>query len=311
MVSIQTVDALVLQMVLFYGFIIAGYVLAQLSGKNHLINKRFNSILINILVPLLVFYVLVTYTTSSLIEIPVYLFLAVLIQTLGPALIFLRLRGRSMELPTRGSFYICSTFNNALFIPLPLVLMTMGSIGTPFVVLFSLSQMILIVTLGSVMGATFSGKEAGWYPVARDSFLFPPFLAALLALFFIIGGIGLPSYVSTILSYNSSITTYLALLSVGLGLGMRFSLADIKLALNVVAVRQFIIPLIVLPIIVLSGLSQVPQQVLLLESLMPPAVLTAVYASGFDLDVEIASTIVTVGTILLLPMIPIIIFLLF
>jgi predicted permease len=170
--------------------------------------------------------------------------------------------------------------------------------------MFSLIQMILFVTLGSMMGATFSGKEAGWGKITKDAVTFPPFLAALLALILLGLNIGIPPDLTTFLSYNSPITTYLALLSVGIGVGVRFSLADVRIALNVIAIRQMIIPLIVLPIILLSTLSSIPLQVLILESLMPPAILTVVYASGFDLDVEIASTIVTVGTLLLLPVIP-------
>jgi hypothetical protein len=209
-----------------------------------------------------------------------------------------------MMVQTKGSLYICSTFNNALFIPLPLVLMFLGPSGVPFVVLFSLTQMTLLVTLGSFMGATFSERDTGWNKIAKDALLFPPFLAAMTALVFLTFGFVLPEQLTTVLSYNPSLTTYLALLSVGLGVGIRFSLADIRIAMNVIISRQILIPLIMFPIILLSGLSQIPYQVLLLESLMPPAVLTVVYASGFDLDVETASTIVTVGTLLLLPMIP-------
>lgn len=310
MFAIQTVDALVIQIVLFYGFIVLGCLIARLSGKSQLVNKHLNSFLINILVPILVFYILLTSAPSSLVEIPVFLLIAVIIHLLGPVLIFLRLRRSEMRTQTRGSLYLCSTFNNALFLPLPLVLMFLGPAGVSFVVLFSLTQMILFVTLGSVMGATFSEKDAGWNKIARDAFLFPPFLAAILALIFLTAGIGLPSIVSMVLSYNSSLTTYLALLSVGLGIGIRFSLTDIRTALNVIAARQLIIPLIILPILIISGLSQIPFQVLLLESLMPPAILTVVYASGFDLDVETASTTVTVGTLLLLPLIPILPFIL-
>jgi predicted permease len=301
---IQTIDTLFIQIVLFYGFIVIGYLLARLSGKGQTINKHLNFILINFLVPLLVFYVLVTSAPSSLVEIPVFLLLAIVIHLLGPALIYFRLRRSETKVQTKGSLYICSTFNNALFIPLPLVLMFLGSAGVPFVVLFSLTQMTLFVTLGSFMGATFSEKDAGWEKIARDAILFPPFLAALFASIFLALGILLPEPLTTILSYNPSLTTYLALLSVGLGVGIRFSLADIRASMNVIAVRQLIIPLIVLPMILLSGLSQIPVQVLILESLMPPAVLTVVYASGFDLDIETASTTVTVGTLLLLPIIP-------
>ena len=105
-------------------------------------------------------------------------------------------------------------------------------------------------------------------------------------------------------------TTYLALISVGLGVGIRFSLVEIRAALEVVGIRQFLIPIIVIPIIIFSGLAQLPASILVLEALMPPAVLTVIYAKSFNLDSEKAATIVTVGTLLLLPIIPFIPFLL-
>ncbi len=169
----------------------------------------------------------------------------------------------------------------------------------------SLTQLTLFVTLGSAMGATFGGKEAGWRKVAKDAVTFPPLLAAILSIVLLGLNVSLPVGLATVLSYNSPLTTYLALISVGLGVGVQFSLADVRTALNVIAIRQLVIPLLVFPIILISALSQIPAQVLILESLMPPAILAVVYASGFDLDVEIASTTVTVGTLLLLPVIPI------
>ena len=309
-VAIQTIDALFTQIVIFYGFIIAGYLVARLSGKGIIANKHLNSILVNILVPILIFYSLLTSTPSSLVEIPIFLVITLAILLLGPALMFFKLRGGELNDQTKGSLFICSTFNNALFIPLPLALMFLDPAAISFVIMFSLTQMILFVTFGSIVGATFGGKEAGWKKIARDAVTFPPFLAAILSLILLGLNVGLPTDLVVIFSYNSPLTTYLALISVGLGVGVRFSLADVRTALNVVAIRQLIIPLLVLPIILFSTLSQVPIQVLIMESLMPPAVLTVVFASGFDLDVEIAATIVTVGTLLLLPFIPILAFIL-
>ena len=65
------------------------------------------------------------------------------------------------------------------------------------------------------------------------------------------------------------------------------------------------IPTMEKKVILFSGLPLISMQVLILESLMPPAILTVVYASGFNLDVETASTIVTIGTLLFLPLVPI------
>ena len=304
-VAIQTIDVLFIQIVIFYSFIIIGYLVARLSGKGKMVNKHLNSLLINVLVPILIFYSLLTSTPTSLVEIPIYIVITLAIHLLGPVLMFLRLRGVEINNQTKGSLLIASTFTNSIFLPLALALMFWGPTAVSFVILFSLTQMILYVTFGSIMGATFGSKEAGWKKIARDAITFPPFLAAILSLILLGLNVGLPSELAVVLSYNSPLTTYLALISVGLGVGVRFSLADVRTALNVVAIRQLIIPLLILPIILFSTLSQVPIQVLILESLMPPAILTVVYVSGFDLDVEIASTTVTIGHLLLLPFIPI------
>ena len=309
-VAIQTLDALLTQVAIFYGFILAGYLIARLSGMGQPVNKYLNSLLINVLIPILVFYAFLTSAPTSSVEIPIFLVIAVAIHLLGPMLMVLRLKSTEINNQTKGSLLICSTFNNALFVPLPLALMFLGSTAIPFVILFSLTQMTLFVSFGSVMGAIFSGREPGLRRIVKDALSFPPLLAAILSLVLLLLNVGLPLDVAQVLSYNSSITTYLALVSVGLGVGVRFSLADVRRALNVVAIRQLIIPIITLPLVLFSSLSMIPSQVLLLESLMPPAILTVVYASEFDLDVEIAATTVTVGTLLLLPLIPILPFIL-
>jgi len=302
--AIQSISVLFTQILLFYGFILFGYLISRMSRKGKILNKHLNSLLIKALLPILVFYTFLTSASPSLLEIPIFLVLVVAIHLLGPVILYLRLRRLDINNQTKGALFICSTFNNALFIPLPLALIFIGPSAVPFVIMFSLTQMILFVTLGSAMGATFGGKEAGWKKVAKDAATFPPFLAIIVTLVLMGLNIELPNDLALILSYNSPLTTYLALVSVGLGVGVRFSLWDIRTALNAVVVRQLIVPLIIFPIILISTLSQIPIQVLILESLMPPAVLTVVYASGFNLDVETASTTVTVGTLLLLPLIP-------
>ncbi len=297
-------------MSLFYGFILLGYLISRISNKGKTFNKYLNSLLINALLPILIAYTFLTSSFTSFVEIPIFLLIVVVIHLLGPVMIYLRLRRSDIKNQTKGSLFICSTFNNALFIPLPLALMFIGPTAVPFVIMCSLTQMTLFVTLGSAMGATFGGEDTGWKKVARDAATFPPFLAIVVTLVLLGLNIQLPNDIAIILSYNSPLTTYLALVSVGLGVGVRFSLWDIRTALNVIVIRQVIIPLIIFPLILISTLSQVPVQVLILESMMPPAVLTVVYASGFNLDVEIAATTVTVGTLLLLPLIPVLLLIL-
>jgi predicted permease len=86
--------------------------------------------------------------------------------------------------------------------------------------------------------------------------------------------------------------------------GHRFSLFDIRNALEAVAVRQLILPAIIIVIVVFLGLSEITTKVMILEALMPSAVTVVIYAAGLGLDSELAATVVTLGTFLLLPVIP-------
>jgi predicted permease len=289
---------------LFYGFILFGYLIARLSGKGESTNTIVTKLLVNILVPLLVIYALLTASPASLEEIPAILALALLIHLSGPVVLFLLLRGEEIANEKKGGLFLCSTFNNALFIPLPIVLMFLGPVGVPIVVMFSLTQMTLMVSLGSFIGATYGGKTASWRERIIKAITFPPLIAAIFAGILLLLGFVIPGPVVPILSYSSDITTYLALLSVGLSVGTRFSTANLKDALRVVLVRQAIVPLIALPFVFFMALSAASSQVILLEALMPAAVLNVVYAGAFDLETETVATIVTVGTILLLPIIP-------
>ncbi|MHA1613214.1 MAG: AEC family transporter [Candidatus Thorarchaeota archaeon] len=310
MLALQSIVDTTIQFGLFYGFILIGYLLAKLSGKGKEANHYLNLILINILIPILFIYTLLTASPDAMTELPTIIAIAVLVHLLGPALMYIHLKRRDYDNSTKGVFYICVTFNNALFIPLPLVLLFIGSAGLPIVIIFSLTQMILLATLGSFMGAVYGGENGGYRKVTKDALTFPPFIAAIIAVILFLANFQLPDNIAYYFSFTGPVTTYLALIAVGLGVGVRFSLVEIRAALEVVGIRQFLIPIITIPIIIFSGLSHLPASILILEALMPPAVLTVIYAKSFNLDSEKASTIVTVGTLFLLPIIPFIPFLL-
>jgi len=308
--TFQTILDTILQFGVFYGLIIISYIFAKVSGVGKTINKHLTFLLINLLIPLLFIYTLLTASPDSMLDIPLIVALVLLVLLLGPTLMYIRLWKRDIDDSTKGVFYLCVTFNNALFIPLPLVLMFIGSVGIPIVIIFSLTQMILLATLGSFLGAIYGSKTSQWFKIAKEALTFPPFIAAIIALVLFAAQVKLVGDLATALSFAGPLTTYLALISVGISVGIRFSLVDIRAALEVVGIRQLLVPLIAIPIIILSGLSQMATSIIILEALMPPAVLTVVYATSFELDAERAATIVTVGTLFLLPIIPFVSFLL-
>jgi predicted permease len=301
---IQSIIDTALQFGVFYGFIVVGYLIAKISGRGTETNKYLNLLLINILIPLLFINTILTTSLEANTEIPTIVTLTIIIHLLSPILMYVLLRRRDYDDSTKGVFYICATFMNALFIPIPLVMMFAGQEELITVIIFSLTQLVLLSTLGAFMGASFGGGDKGRNQIVKDVLTFPPLIAAIIAVFLFISNVQLTGVIAVALSNIGSITTYLALISVGLGIGIRFTLVEIRAALEVVGIRQVLVPLISIPIILVSGLSQVSQSIIILEVLMPPAVLTAIYAKGFNLDYEKAATIVTVGTLLLLPIIP-------
>jgi len=308
--SFQTVLDIAAQFGFFYGLILLGFLVARLSGKGKVFNKYLTALLVNLLIPILFIHTLLTASPDSTLDVPLIVALSLLVDLLGPVLMYIRLLRSNIDDSTRGVYYMCVTFNNALFIPLPLVLMFIGSTGLPIVIVFSLTQMILLATLGSLIGAVYGNKTSERLRIVKDALMFPPFLAAIIALILFATRAQLTGDLAIVLSFAGPMTTYLALVSVGIGVGVRFSLVDIRAALEVVGIRQILVPLITIPVILLSGLSHVPTAIIILEALMPPAVLTVVYAASFELDTQKAATIVTVGTLFLLPIVPAIPFLL-
>ncbi|MHA2141094.1 MAG: AEC family transporter [Candidatus Thorarchaeota archaeon] len=305
----QLVD-LVVNLGAFYGSIVIGYVIAKISGRGQEVNKYLIAILVNLLVPILVIQSLLTSSLETLVEIPVVLLAALIVHLSGTVIMYLRLRKSTIENPRKGVLLLCSTFQNALFIPLPLAILFIGEQAVPFVIMFSLTQMILLVTLGSLIGSRYSETGTDWMDMARQWLKFPPFIAALLAFALLMIGVTLPSEVVLILSFNGTVTTYLSLATVGLGIGTRFSRVDIIGGFEVAAVRQLIVPVLIGILLLYLGLSDLATKVVVIESMMPPAVFTVVFAGGLKLDTESAATAVTVGTLLLLPVVPLLMFLL-
>jgi predicted permease len=301
---LQTALELIITIGSFYFFITAGYTLAHIF-KGVEINKHLTDVLIYILIPILVLYALLTTSVNTIIELPVIMVLAFLCQILGTTIMYIRVRKSTLDSATKGTLLICATFNNALFIPLPLILMFLGPQAVFVAAFFSVVQMVLLVSLGSAIGSAYSETNIGLKHMVRKALLFPPLIAAIIALCLFAFGVTIPQDYSPFFVINGTITTYLALISVGLSLGQKFSLGNVRTALEVISVRQLIVPIIIISLAFLFDLSPDTRSAIIIEALMPPAVLTVVYAAGFNLDTETAATTVTIGTLFLLPLIPI------
>lgn len=305
----QVVD-LIANLGSFYGSILIGYAIAKISGRGQEVNKYLIALLVNLLVPILVIQSLLTSSLETLAEIPLVFLVALAVHLSGTFIMYVRLGKSTIENRRKGVLLLCSTFQNALFIPLPLTILFIGEQAVPFVIMFSVTQIILLVSLGTMIGSSYSDASTDWRDMVEKGLKFPPFIAALLAIVLLLARVTLPSGVVSFLSLNGTITTYLSLVTVGLGIGTRFSKIDIIGGLEVAVVRQLMVPFLIAFLLLFLGLSELATKVVIIEALMPPAVFTVIFAGGLELDTESAATAVTVGTLLLLPVVPLLPFLL-
>jgi predicted permease len=236
----QSIPEIALRLSVFYIFITLGYLTTRFTTKAKEFNKKVTALLLYLLMPLLILNTLLSFSTELVNELASIALLTILVHVVGLVIIFLRLRMLDMLKRTKGSLLLCATFNNALFLPVPLVLIFIGEAGIPVVAMFSIIQMGLSVTIGSMIGSYYSDTHTHWKSSVRKALLFPPFIAALFGLTLLVIGFSFPSEISTAISYVSTVTTYLALFVVGLNIGTIPSSTKILRSLEVELMVQLV-----------------------------------------------------------------------
>ncbi len=302
----QTVTDIAIRLSLFYVFILLGFLTMKFAPRADSFNKVVTQVLIYILLPILIINTLLSAASQTLAEFPLVIGFVILIHFLGIIIMLLRMRNSDIPSPTRGSILLCVAFNNAIFIPVPLILMFIGDIGVPIVAFYSIGQMILLATLGTLIGSVYGRDGTNRLAMIKKALLFPPFISSMIGILLAIFGFSVPIEIQPVIGTSNTITTYLALFAVGLGIGAKVTMSHIRTAIETVAVRQFIVPIVVFLVLLVIPVTSVTRAILVLQAMMPAAVITVIFATALELDSEMAATIVTLGTLLLLPVVPII-----
>ncbi|MFN4306338.1 AEC family transporter [Sulfurihydrogenibium azorense] len=117
----------------------------------------------------------------------------------------------------------------------------------------------------------------------------------------------LPSIVLKILDMLGSTVIPLILFSVGMNLRFTSIKKDIKIISLVLLIKQILLPLTVLTILLLLGVSlTLPWKVAILQLSMPPMVLASIFVIEANLNKDIAVSSVALGIILSFLTVPLI-----
>lgn len=207
-----------------------------------------------------------------------------------------------------GALILTAGLGNTSFVGFPILEAIIGPQAIPIGILVDQPGSFLVVsTLGIFVAALFSGAKPSLSFIAKRVLTFPPFIALILSIVWTLSGYRGADILNPAFVKIASTLVPLALFSVGFQL--RFDLKVLKkrwipLALGL-SFKLLLTPLIFsfLYIKILNG-SDLMTQVIVLEAAMASMITSAVVATEFHLDSEIANLMVGIGIPLSLITVP-------
>ena len=219
------------------------------------------------------------------------------------------LLGRLLHLPgpTQGAFLVATGCINSVYFAYPVTLATFGQEGLAQAVLFDLGQTSLTFTLiyGIALWYGMSSPTAR-LPVAR--FLSaPPLWALCMMLALKALGLGLPSWLQSVLTPIHLTTTPLASVVLGLSISVPAMRYDFPVAILGVIVRMGGGLLFGCAAASVLELMDLQRAIVIVIAAMPSAVNAVIYAAETGLDQDLVASIVAISICLgfaVLPFLP-------
>jgi predicted permease len=207
------------------------------------------------------------------------------------------------------SFVMVSTFANTGFLGYPYILSLYSSEGLRYAVIFDNIAMFLPIFIMAPILISYAKEEKSFKIDIKKLFLFPPFLALLIAL--TLKPFHIPDLFIKILDTLGSTVIPLILFSVGMNLKFSAIGKNFKVISFVLLIKHILLPLTFLGVILILGISlTLPWKVAVLQLAMPPMVLASIFIIEANLDKDIAVSSVALGIIVSFLTVPLIYYLL-
>ena len=196
------------------------------------------------------------------------------------------------------TLFLTSAFGNTAFVGYPIAYTLFGDKGLAYAILYDVVGNFLVVVTFAIF--TITGR-ADWRTVYR----FPPLGALILAL--LLKPFSITFLKPFIVAVKSSITPVIVF-SLGLRIDPTGALLNLKPALFSVFWRQMVTPAVVLIwLYLLSGYFFIPfeeKMVILIQSSMPPFVMSVILSEKYRLKTDLAITAVNLGLAVLIFTLP-------
>jgi len=203
---------------------------------------------------------------------------------------------RIMGISQRG-IYLPIMFMNSVNLPFPILAAAYGEAAIPFALMFYLTAFMGIFTLGLIIVS--GGKEKGYFQIFRE----PVVYVVLFALLFNVAEIEVPQFINGSAHLLAQATIPMVLLALGIQLA-QVKITELKLSFIAVAIRFVGGALTGVFCVWLFQLEGLAYKVVILESVMPCAVITSLVAEKYRAQPEIVASTILISTVLSLIIIP-------
>ena len=219
-----------------------------------------------------------------------------------------RVVSKILKLPRakRAVFITTFTFNNTMFIGLPINQIVLGHDGLPYLFTFYLVTIVMFWSLGAYTLCKASGTGGKSFSVKK--IFSPGLIGVLIGCALVELEWKLPTILETSLTYLGDICVPLSLLVIGSNLAksMKHGLQRITLDQIIIMIGKFVLhPLIIWGAFSLFGVGGLPLKVFILTASLPCHAQTAIVSEFYNLEGEYASNLVSLSTLISLVTIPV------
>ena len=306
MVFLQSLESILPVIIL----ISLGYILQIKKWFDISFSDNISKLIMNIALPASIFVSVMEYlTVDRLIKLSSGLVYVAIAKIFGYIIAYILVKALKIRAGRRGTFINTFVNANTIFIGLPLNIALFGDKATEYFLVYYIINTISTWTLGIYLMTTDSQVQSKT-TVSFDwkKLLPPPLIGFLVAIVFLLAKIPVPQVMTKTLTYVGNIVTPLSLIYIGIVLA-KAGLSSVKFdkdSVYALCGRFLIAPLLMMIVIKTIGtnLPNLEAQTFMLQSAVSSLAVMPILAHQGSGDVEYATNIVTLSTVLLVVVIP-------
>lgn len=299
--------------------IVLGYCLQARGWFDEQFAKSITALITQVALPASIFISVLHFLKKEMFsELAISLGELLFVIALGYLVAYVAVRVFAVPVGRRG--IMMNTFVNAntVFMGLPLNIALFGEQAMPYFLVYYLVNTLSTFTIGTYLIASDDPTAAHQqHKIDWRKVISPPLIAFIVAIIVLIVEVPIPTFLRNTLTYVGNLVTPLSLMYIGMNL-QKSGLHTIRLDKDTMIVlvgRFFMIPLMVFLMLKLSGEFSGPvdvwmQRTFLVQSTVPTLVIMPILAAEAHGDVDFATNVVTITTVLFIIVLPVILFIL-